>query len=112
MPEIIFIPASEAEERVSLIARRVLDILAEFNATYPDPDAEAVSSHFDFFTQQYVFQTCASTLSEKLIIKPEQDESPNTIESIAESLADAIKVQFSKGTLPIFSKGKDKVEAS
>jgi hypothetical protein len=106
MSEQIFITVTEAGERVSRIAERVLEFLAEFNATYPDPDANVVSSHFDFFTPRFVFQTCASALSEKLVATPPETTFPITIRDNADTL-----LQFSKGKMSIFPKDEDKIEA-
>jgi hypothetical protein len=107
MSGIIFITAGEAEQRVNRMGARILDFLAEFNAMYPDRDAKAVSSHFDYFTKNYVFKTCASVLSQKLIISPQQNMSPVMIEAKAEAIQ-----QFSKDRLKIFPEDRDEVEAS
>ncbi len=67
MSEIHFIEAEEASERVRLITQRVLDFLAEFNALHPDENAADVSPYFDYFTPNYISQTCASVIAEKRV---------------------------------------------
>lgn len=71
MKEIHVIQASDANERAGVIAQRLLSLLADFDATYPDQDAADIASDFDYFTQNYVLQSCASALSDKSIVVAE-----------------------------------------
>lgn len=68
MSEIHFMTAEEANNRALRVARWMSAFLVNFNEAYPDPDAQAVTSQFDYFTPNYISQTCASAIAEKCVL--------------------------------------------
>lgn len=106
MPDALFITVEEADQRVHQITRRLFEFLAEFNSTYPDPDAKAVASQFDYFTESYVTQTCASVLAEKLVVTSEKNRLEGLIEFNPREM-----LRFTKGDPATFERDKDEIEA-
>ena len=84
MAEARFMTIEEAHHIASSTAQQLLAHLAEFNRNHPDPDAERVVEYFDYFTRNYVVQTCASVLAARHVVLPTGTERPAFVTQSAE----------------------------
>jgi hypothetical protein len=79
MSEILFLPIDEAERRAKNTTQQLWSFLEDFNARHPELEAKAVSSRFDFFTQDYILRACASVIAEKYVITSRESALDTTV---------------------------------